>query len=216
MARCELNGEVYTWDDDEYEKPYRDPELLYELYYEEGYTSLHTIGDFFDVDGKTIQRWLEKGGYTTRSQSEALDTPTELKDEEQLRELYEDLPSLRAVADIVGVHHERVRYWMKKHGIERRGRLENKRHRHPVHISTHPDSGHVKIVHQYNGEKDSIELHRLLATVKYDIEELRGYEVHHQNHIPWDNRLENIELLTPSEHTAYHGRHTSEGHPCLK
>jgi len=213
-----INGEVYAWDDEQYEKPYRDPKLLYQLYYEEGYTSLHTIGDFFGVDGKTIQRWLEKGGYSTRERSEShrLDSPSELKDEQKLRQLYANSGSIRDVADKVDTHHETVRRWMKRHGIERRDRLENKKHRNPLFIYTHDVGGHVKIVHEYEGERYSVEHHRLLMTLEHDLDDLNGKEIHHQNHIPWDNRVENLELLTPSEHASYHGKCTSEGYPCLK
>lgn len=30
------------------------------------------------------------------------------------------------------------------------------------------------------------------------------YNVHHKNHIPWDNRPENVELLTKAEHNSEH------------
>ncbi|WP_166377243.1 hypothetical protein [Halorubrum sp. BOL3-1] len=38
-----------------------------------------------------------------------------------------------------------------------------------------------------------------------DLRELDGKEVHHRGWVPWDNRLENIEVLEPSEHQERHG-----------
>ncbi len=44
-------------------------------------------------------------------------------------------------------------------------------------------------------------LHRLHATLLVDdIDELKGMEVHHVNGCPFDNRLENYQLITPDEH----------------
>lgn len=49
--------------------------------------------------------------------------------------------------------------------------------------------------------------HRLLATLLVDnIEELRGKHVHHNNEIPWDNRLGNLTIMTPGEHNKEHNK----------
>jgi len=213
VSEIVIDGSVYRWDDNEYNEPYRDPELLYELYHVEQYSSLHTIGDFFGVDGKTIKRWLEKGGYSTRSKSESenLNTPEELLDEQYLTEMYhEERMSLRGIASEIGVHHEHVRYYFEKYDIERRERLHARRHWHHPYVGSHPDAGHEKIVHVYDGERHNTELHRLLAVAKYGFDAVTEKEVHHRNHIPWDNRYDNIELLTPSEHGAYHGANKQE------
>jgi hypothetical protein len=34
-------------------------------------------------------------------------------------------------------------------------------------------------------------------------------DVHHKNHIPWDNRPENLEIIGHAEHTARHHRESS-------
>jgi hypothetical protein len=52
---------------------------------------------------------------------------------------------------------------------------------------------------------DSVTVHRLLATLKVDeLSELGGMHVHHESGVPWDNRLENLSVLTPSEHQGRH------------
>ena len=42
-------------------------------------------------------------------------------------------------------------------------------------------------------------VHRLVAS-NFIQKDLAGMHVHHVNHCPWDNRVENLEVLTPSEH----------------
>lgn len=55
------------------------------------------------------------------------------------------------------------------------------------------------------GSADSVTVHRLLATLKVDdLAELDGKHVHHANRIPWDNRLENLEVVSPEEHGKIH------------
>lgn len=46
--------------------------------------------------------------------------------------------------------------------------------------------------------------HRLQMVAEHGFEELIGKVVHHKNEIPWDNRPDNLELLSPSEHAMVH------------
>jgi len=55
--------------------------------------------------------------------------------------------------------------------------------------------------HHYKGERDApVYVHRLLAVSEYGFDAVKNKEVHHKNGIKWDNRPENIELLTVEEH----------------
>lgn len=52
---------------------------------------------------------------------------------------------------------------------------------------------------------DTVLVHRLLATLQVDdLDELDGKHVHHESRVPWDNRPENIEVVSPSEHRQRH------------
>lgn len=58
----------------------------------------------------------------------------------------------------------------------------------------------------YNGDgEDTVKIHRLMATLLVDsIQDLDGMDVHHKNDVSWDNRLENLEVMTPDEHHKHH------------
>lgn len=49
-------------------------------------------------------------------------------------------------------------------------------------------------------------VHRLLAVAEYGFDAVAGMDVHHENNIPWDNRPDNIDLLSGEEHGGLHSR----------
>lgn len=63
--------------------------------------------------------------------------------------------------------------------------------------------GHRTIDTKHKGDRYRVQLHRLHATLLVDdLAELDGKEIHHQNGCPFDNRLENYELVDREEHRA--------------
>ncbi|WP_394297586.1 HNH endonuclease [Halorubrum sp. BV1] len=44
----------------------------------------------------------------------------------------------------------------------------------------------------------------MLAVSEYRFDSVHNMDVHHQNGIPWDNRPENIELISKEEHDRHH------------
>jgi hypothetical protein len=66
------------------------------------------------------------------------------------------------------------------------------------------DSGYmVWRVHDHPTCRD-VFVHRLQAVAELGIDATRGKHVHHVNEIPWDNRIDNLELMTPAEHGRHH------------
>lgn len=61
------------------------------------------------------------------------------------------------------------------------------------------------------GKADTVLVHRLLATLKIEeLSEMDGKEVHHDSRVPWDNRLDNLEVVSPQEHSEIHNSDTTE------
>lgn len=64
--------------------------------------------------------------------------------------------------------------------------------------------GHEVIQHCYNGNRYRFYLHRLLAVSEHGFDRVKDNVVHHTNHIPWDNRPDNIELMQFGKHSSLH------------
>lgn len=88
---------------------------------------------------------------------------------------------------------------MDEFGIERRNPGRNLPNRYPSPWTNR--CGHRRYQNRHRGDAFKIMLHRLHATLLVDnINELEGVEIHHKNGCPFDNRLENYDLITPKEH----------------
>ena len=125
----------------------------------------------------------------------------EYHQKETLERLYwgEEM-SLPDIGNKFGVSHVCILNWMNRHEIPRRERTAEK----PPHFGK-DDRGYERFVHVIGGERQQVYHHRLLAVAKYGFEAVRDRHVHHKNGCKYDNRLENIELLTNSEHARKHG-----------
>jgi transposase len=100
---------------------YRDEETLRRLYLEEELTT-YEIADLYEVSRPTISNWLEEFGVPRRGDHTLSDEDEEKRTKEYFRRLYvEEQLSCPEIADIIGLDsREGVRYWLEKHGIERR------------------------------------------------------------------------------------------------
>lgn len=72
--------------------------------------------------------------------------------------------------------------------------------------------GYERVRTKVDNEEKEIGHHRLIAVAEYGIEALKGKVVHHKNGIKWDNRPENIEVMSQAEHVEEHfkGKSNSE------
>lgn len=57
---------------------------------------------------------------------------------------------------------------------------------------------------RWDADGHTVNVHRLLAASEWGPEAVEGMHVHHKNEIPWDNRVENLELLSVGQHSARH------------
>lgn len=100
------------------------------------------------------------------------------------------------IADKTGVSQHHVSVALREHGIDTRDVSD-----YIIHpfVGYHP-KGYIEARCQSNGNSDRFYLHRLLVVAEYGFDAVKGMDVHHKNGIGWDNRPENIELLSPSDH----------------
>ena len=121
-------------------------------------------------------------------------------DPDTLERLYneEGLTSYE-IGDRFGVTGSTIRYQMEKHGIKRR---KGKNEYDHVPLYFNKQGGVLRWQHEYDGERDVIAVHQLLAiangedptTIWGDTKQV----VTHTNNIGWDNRPENIEVCSQS------------------
>lgn len=127
------------------------------------------------------------------------------KDEELLRWLYEgEKMSMLAISEGWDCAPNTVRSWLDKFGVDRRSQSEQ------INISYtgHPHIAKLGIdsdgYMRWTPGDNYLSVHRLLAVALWGFDEVCGMHVHHKNEIRWDNRPENLELVTNENHQRKH------------
>lgn len=186
-----VDGTEYEYDA---ERPYRDADLLEELYFNQELEQI-TIADELGCGDSTISRWIDE-----------LDIPHPTVEnkllnevgEQKLSEMYhDDRMSMYEIASKLDTSQRTVGRMMECAGIERRrsGRQKNAYARYRCGTNGYcvwRENGHAVLVH------------RLLAVAEYGLDAVDGNVVHHENHIQFDNRHDNIQLMDRREHASYH------------
>ena len=139
------------------------------------------------------------------------------QDRDVLMRLYhgEDLTT-REIADRLGCTNGTVSRWLDNHDIQTRenwkagSKAGAEASRVPRAYFDTLESGYefwsVRGARSEDVSSNIVYVHRLLAIAEYGFDAVSGMDVHHQNSIPWDNRAENIELMTKANHTRYHNK----------
>jgi hypothetical protein len=124
------------------------------------------------------------------------------KNPDWLRQKYHgEGANLREVADAAGVSKSTIRRMMVEFGIPRRHEKN-----HTAAAPKTNSNGHRELDHNCTLGRWSVMIHRLHATLLVDdLNEMEGKIVHHLNGCPFDNRLENYELVSAEEHRERHG-----------
>jgi len=119
---------------------------------------------------------------------------------------WEEELSTREIGDVFDVAGETVRKWMEKNGVDRLSQPEGVKRAltKPYAPLEMHDHGQMRWVLCYKGDVTYQKVSRILAVSEFGFGDVCGKVVHHKNGIPWDDRPDNIQLLTPSEHAKIH------------
>jgi transposase-like protein len=174
---------------------------LQRLYVEQGLTYQEVANRLGYASTTPVETAMEKYDIQSRSfGGKSKDAPW--KDRERLKNLYHSKnKTIEEVAEELGCSYECVRNWMEKLEVE-----TERRGGKPAHprIRTEARDGYEDVRHSFDCQTFHCSVHRLSAVAWFGIDEVIGKDVHHKNEIPWDNREENLQLMTRSEHMSHH------------
>lgn len=164
------------------------------------------LADTFDCGTTTINRRLEDWGIERRSSADykRADLP-----KKEVIKRYKGGESPNEIAESFNVHGSTVRGALERWGVE----LKDKGAFHRVNYATFrtkPQKGYEIWDCRTSEGMKGIFVHRLLAVSEYGIEAVKDNVVHHKNKIPWDNRPENIEVMSNEEHMSHHMSNKSD------
>lgn len=168
--------------------------------------SVRAVAAEVDVAESTIRHWADKYDI---ERPDPDTTPEPLQDEEWLRKQYiERKRPTTEIADEVGCTDVTVSKWLREYGINVRSSSEAAvlSHLNDIPSPRTNEYGYQIYQTQHKGERFQVAVHRLLAVADYGFDAVTGKVVHHENHIPWDNRHENLSLMKLEAHSKYHSR----------
>lgn len=190
---------------EELEYPYRDKQILKELYIDREWTQKE-IADRFGVSSGTINNWLLKNGLSDHApdRKEYEIPPNPIDDADFLIHLYEDEGlSTKQIGALIDAAATTVRERLLDAGVDIRGLSQaqtavyGNRYRVPYEIDKWGTP-------TWKISEHRVQVHRLLAVSMWGLDAIRDKEVHHVSGIRWDNRPDNLELLDTLEHYARH------------
>jgi hypothetical protein len=140
---------------------------------------------------------------------------TPWQDKERLTRLYHDEGlTTREIADRLGCTNGTVSRWLDKHEIETRenwkagveAAVEETRVQYADYRDLETGYPYWSVNAAPDSDKSTliVYVHRLLAVAEYGFEAVSNRVVHHENGIKWDNRPENIDVMTRGEHQNEH------------
>lgn len=122
-------------------------------------------------------------------------------DRDRLEELYiEKGLTAQEVSDELGCSQTTVLRYLRKYDIEVEGGF-TKASAPRMH---HDHQGYEVFRVRADGASRTVFNHRLLAVAEHGFDAVVGNVVHHENGVPWDNRPENLEVMSRSEHAKHH------------
>ena len=139
-------------------------------------------------------------------------------DGELMERLYlEEELSTNEMAERLGCDDETIRMWLGRHGIELRSRSEALKGVNRVERAYfYTDVNGYENLQSWGPEgKSNVRVHRLLAVSEYGFDAVCGNVVHHGagaegSTTPWDNRPENISVMSHEDHLSLHATINSD------
>lgn len=176
---------------------YQDEKWLREKYVEERLTT-YEIAELCDCTAAVVQKWLRKHGIEARKGVEAqLRREPRYTDEDWLAERYiSEGRSAKDIADECGVATTTILSWVRRHGFQVRDAFQQTGE---VSVRTGLD-GYEWVQHAGH----SVPVHRLVPIAEHGFGAVSRMVVHHANELKWDNRPENLDVVTQSEHRRIH------------
>jgi len=175
------------------EEPWHDKRTLYQLYHGEG-LGKRAIGDRLGCSGVSVGNWMDRLGVPSARAYER---------ESVLRSLYLDEEMTEAqIADRLNCNQTTVSTYIQEYGIETRDMGD---YTHPSFYFS--QSGYLTCRHRHGTDRNgrvAFRVHRLVAVAEFGFDAVADREVHHKNGHRVDNRHENLEVMTASEHAEHH------------
>lgn len=171
-------------------KRWRDKATLYELYHGQRMDK-EEMGTQLGCSGATVSNWMDRLGVpSVRAEERA----------SYLRHLYvEKRMTQEEIADLINTPQTTISTYLNEAGIEIRTSLD---YTHPsIYFS---GDGYLTCRHRDVNRRKAFRVHRLQAVAYHGFDEVAGNQVHHKNGVRWDNRMENLEVLSHPDHLKRH------------
>lgn len=125
-------------------------------------------------------------------------------DADLLEELYWGYRlSMEQISNGWGCSGTTISEWLDRHDIERRSRSESIQNYHGSLRKANLNTS-TRGYEYWSPENTMVYVHRLMMVAEHGFGAAVENHVHHKNGIPWDNRFDNLELLSNSEHQQQH------------